>query len=91
MNQTAILRTSEQAVLNIVKFVKVIIKFEISNTEIRSIVRQILTFLSIIFLKLILEIPPCEDLEDWCEHEPKCTHEDVVTSCPKLCGTCEGI
>ena len=91
MNQTAILRMSEQAVLNIVKFVKVIIKFEISNTEIRSIVRQILTFLSIIFLKLILEIPPCEDLEDWCEHEPKCTHEDVVTSCPKLCGTCEGI
>ena len=91
MNQTAILRTSEQAVLNIVKFVKVIINFEISNTEIRSIVRQILTFLSIIFLKLILEIPPCEDLEDWCEHEPKCTHEDVVTSCPKLCGTCEGI
>ena len=37
MSQAAILRMSEQAVLNIVKFVKVAIKFEISNTEIRSI------------------------------------------------------
>ena len=35
------------------------------------------------------EIPSCEDLDDWCRHEPKCTHEDVLKSCPKLCGTCE--
>ena len=33
---------------------------------------------------------PCEDLQDWCKHEPKCTTEDVLTSCPKLCGTCQG-
>ena len=92
MSQTAILRMSEQAVQNIVKFVKVTINFENSNTEFRSIkLGQILTFLLILFSEMILEIPPCEDLEDWCEHEPKCTHEDVVTSCPKLCGTCEGI
>lgn len=42
-----------------------------------------------IFLKNI-ETPPCEDLEGWCKHEPKCEHEDVQDSCPKLCGTCKG-
>ena len=30
----------------------------------------------------------CKDLEDWCQHEPKCTTEDVKTSCPRLCGMC---
>ena len=38
--------------------------------------------------KIVLEIPPCEDLEDWCKHEPECDHEDVRQSCPKLCETC---
>ena len=37
-----------------------------------------------------IEAPPCEDLEDWCKHEPKCAHKDVGTSCPKLCGLCQG-
>ena len=41
MSQTAILRMSEQAVLNIVKFVKVTINFEISNIEIRSILNNV--------------------------------------------------
>ena len=38
----------------------------------------------------MLEDPECEDLEEWCKHEPECDHDDVQTSCPKLCGSCKG-
>ena len=39
---------------------------------------------------LNIEEPPCEDSEEWCKHEPNCSHDDVMESCPKLCGVCKG-
>jgi hypothetical protein len=53
---------------------------------------KIATFVCLIkssFFKVI-EDPECKDLAEWCKHEPECHHEDVQTSCPKLCGTCKG-
>ena len=44
----------------------------------------------IISLILAVSTSQCNDLEDWCKHEPNCNFEDVRTSCPKYCEVCKG-
>ena len=39
---------------------------------------------------LAVSTSQCNDLEDWCKHEPNCNFEDVRTSCPKYCEVCKG-
>merc|ERR1712198_533277 len=41
--------------------------------------------------KTTVSTSQCNDLEDWCKHEPNCNFEDVRTSCPKYCEVCKEI